>query len=715
MKPSIGEGIDRRDARQKVTGEATYAADVPVAKVAHAVILSSTIARGRVTSIDTSVAKKQPGVIAILTHDNAPRVDHKPKGKQQNERVLQLLQDDQVHYSDQPIAVVVADTLERAQHAALALQVKYKVEAAVADLVSNLGAATPPKKPLPTGPADSSRGDVTADLASAAHKLELVYTTPVQNHNPMETHATIAVWQGSDHLTLYDSTQYVYGVRGRIADIFSIPKENVRVVDHFVGGAFGSKGTPWSHVALAAMAAKVANRPVKLVVTRHQMFALTGHRPKTVQTIALGCDAHGKLAAIRHDVVSETSRFDEFVEGSAQQTRMLYACPSVATSHRIVPIDVPTPTFQRAPGESTGSYALESAMDELAYLAKIDPLELRLRNYAAKDPHENKPWSSKSLRECYKTAADKFGWHKRAMAPRSMHDGKELVGWGMATATYPARQIPNASARCRLRSDGTALVQTASHDLGTGTYTVMSQVAADALGLPVDAVTVELGDTTFPEAPISAGSMTVSSVGPAVKIACKNAIEELQKMSKPGELDGDRSAAIRAILSRSGQSELVAEGKTEHRPERDHYSCHSFGAQFCEVRVDEELGRVRVARMVGAFAGGKFLNAKTARSQLMGGMVWGIGFALEEHTVRDRRNARAMARDLADYHMPVNADVPDIDVILIDEIDPYVNDVGAKGIGEVGLTGAAAAIANAVYHATGKRIRDLPITVEKLI
>ncbi|MGE5183549.1 MAG: xanthine dehydrogenase family protein molybdopterin-binding subunit [Acidobacteriota bacterium] len=714
-KPVIGAGLDRVDAHAKVTGQATYAADVPVAKVAHAVIVSSGIARGRIAAIDVTAANKLPGVLAVITPKDAPHVDANAKHGMPNERVLQLLQDDKIEYSDQPVAVVVADTLERAQHAALAVTIRYKVESPVADLVSNLGAAMPPKHPLPTGPADTQRGDVAAGLASAAHKLELVYTTPVQNHNPMEPHATIAVWQGGDRLTLYDATQYVYGVRARLAEIFGIPRENIRVIDHFVGGAFGCKGTPWSHVALAAMAAKVVARPVKLVVTRTQMFAMVGHRPKTVQTIALGCDAHGKLTAIRHDVVSETSRFDEFVEGSAQQTRMLYACPSVATSHRIVPIDIGTPTFQRAPGESTGQFALESAIDELAYLANLDPLELRLRNYAAKDLHEDKPWSSKSLRECYKAAADKFGWARRSMAPRSMRDGKELVGWGLATATYPARQLTNASARCRLRADGTALVQTASHDLGTGTYTVMTQVAADALGLPVGAITVELGDTNLPEAPISAGSMTVSSVGPAVQLACKHAIAELGKLANPGELDGDRRAAIKAILARAGQTELVAEGKTEKRPDRDPYSCHSFGAQLAEVRVDEELGRVRVARLVGAFAAGKFLNAKTARSQLMGGMVWGIGFALEEHTVRDHRTARAVSRDLVDYHVPVNADVPMIDVILIDEVDPHVNDLGAKGIGEVGLCGITAAIANAVFHATGRRVRDLPITVDKLL
>jgi xanthine dehydrogenase YagR molybdenum-binding subunit len=607
---------------------------------------------------------------------------------------LQLLQDAEIHYGDQPIAVVVADTLEHAQAAALAIKPRYQADSAVADLVSNLGAAKPPKKPPPSGSTDSSRGDVATGLQVATTKLELVYTTPVQNHHPMETHATTAVWQGSDRLTLYDSTQHVYGVRQRIADVFGLPRSNVRVIDPFVGGAFGSKGAAWSHVALAALAAKAAGRPVKLVVTRHQMFSLTGHRPKTVQTIALGCDSHGKLTALRHDSVSETSRIDEFVEPAANQTRMLYACANVATTHRIVEIDVPTPTFQRAPGESSGQFALESAIDELAVAAKLDPLELRLRNYAERDLQENKPYSSKSLRECYTRGAEKFGWHKRDSDPRSMRDGKELIGYGMASATYPARQLPSVHVGVKIRADGSALVQCASHDLGTGTYTVMSQIAAEALDLPLHKVKFELGDTTLPEAPISAGSMTASTVGPAVYAACVEA--KRKAAASPGQDIG-----------------IEYEGKP--KPEREQYSCHAFGASFVEVRVDEELGRARVSRMIGAFACGRILNAKLAKSQLMGGLVWAIGFALEEQTVRDRRTARAVSRDLVDYHLPVNADVPAIDIVLVDEVDPHVNELGVKGLGEIGVCGATAAIANAVYHATGKRIRDLPITLDKLL
>jgi xanthine dehydrogenase YagR molybdenum-binding subunit len=472
---------------------------------------------------------------------------------------------------------------------------------------------------------------------------------------------------------------------------------------------------------------------VKLVVTRQQMFSLVGHRARTIQRVALGCDAKGKLTAVRHDVLTETSRFDDFVEASALQSRMLYACPNIATSHRAVRLDIPTPTFTRAPGKASGSFALESALDELAYAAKIDPLQLRIRNHAELDPESNKPWSSKSLLPCYAQAAKAFGWERRKPEPRSMRDGNWLVGYGMATATYPARQLPS-SARARMRADGTVLVQAGTQDIGTGTYTIMSQIAADTLGVPFEMVSFELGDTELPETPLSAGSFTTSSTGAAVKKACLALADELAKAAiadpksplhglKLGEpkladgalVAGPRRDPLAAIVTRSGKPEIVAEAKTEISPEQKNYSIHAFGADFVEVRVDEDLGTIRIARMVGAFGCGRIINAKTARSQLVGGMIWAIGHALEEHTVRDPRTGRAVTRDLADYHVPVHADVPAIDVIMIHEDDPYVNEIGAKGLGEIGITGAVAAIANAVYHATGKRVRDLPITLDKLL
>jgi xanthine dehydrogenase YagR molybdenum-binding subunit len=671
------------------------------------VIVGSTVARGQVRTVDLRDARVQAGVLAILTHENAPKLPpakHDPKSPL--DKLLQLLQDDKIWYADQPIAVVVADTLEHAQHAAALVVATYDPAPPVAELESALGDAYDPGKMGPNGEAQSTRGNFAAGLAAGRTKLTQTYTTPVENHNPMEPHATIAVWQGDAKLTLYDATQGIFGVRSKIAKTFGLDAQNVRVIDHYVGGGFGCKGTPWSHVALAALAAKAVGRPVKLVLTRQQMFSLVGHRPKTIQTITLAADPAGKLTAIRHEVVSETSRFDEFVEPSALQSRHLYSCPNVITSHKLVRLDIPTPTFQRAPGEATGTYALESAMDELAYALRIDPLELRIRNHAERDEHENKPFSSNALLECYRRAAERFGWAKRKPQPGSMRDGDALIGWGMATATYPARMSPS-SAVARMRADGTLLVQAGTQDIGTGTYTIMTQIAADAMDVPVDQVHFDLGDTVFPETPVSGGSQTAASTGSAVKAACEKLREKLTLQRKSADEPWS------AIVARSGLPEIVAEHKTEKRP--DDHSYHSHGATFAEVRIDPDTRETRVSRFVAAYAAGKILNPKTALSQFKGGIVWAIGLALQEHTVRDRRTARVVTRDLADYHVPVNADVPDIDVILVDEIDPFVNPLGVKGIGEIGITGAGAAIANAVFHATGKRIRDLPITLDKLL
>jgi xanthine dehydrogenase YagR molybdenum-binding subunit len=516
--PATGKAFDRVDARLKVTGKAPYAAEVPVANVAHAVIVESTVAKGAIAAIDTQDAERATGVLLVLTHLNAPKLPGSTKKAAPVDRVLQLLQDARVLYSGQPVAVVVADSLERAQHAAALVSVRYDTSAPMAELDAYLQSSF---KPTPSGPLtepDSRRGDADAGIAAAHKSVAATYTTPIQNHNPMEPHATIAVWQGDDRLTLYDASQGIFGVRRKLAVVFDLSPDKVRVINHYVGGGFGCKGSPWSHVALAAMAAKVAGRPVKLAVTRPQMFSVVGHRPKTIQHVALGADASGKLVGIRHDVTSETSSFDEFVEPSAVQTRMLYACPNVATSHRLVRLDIGTPTFQRAPGESTGTFALESAMDELAYALDMDPLALRLRNHADVDPESGKPWSSKSLRECYRQGAERFGWSRRDPAPRSLRDGRWLVGWGMATATYPARQSPS-SAIARARPDGTVLVQAGSQDIGTGTYTIMTQIAADACGVPYERVRFELGDTALPETPVSGGSQTASSTGSAVKMA----------------------------------------------------------------------------------------------------------------------------------------------------------------------------------------------------
>jgi xanthine dehydrogenase YagR molybdenum-binding subunit len=734
---AVGRAMPRVDAGLKVIGKATYAAETAVARVTHAVIVGATASTGSVARIDTAAALRSPGVLAVLTHENAPRLPfvHKGEGRPTSE-TLQLLQDANVRYQDQPVAVVVADTLENAFTAAPLVAIRYAPGPEPhLDLEHDApDAYTPPT--TPRGPADSNRGDFDKAFDLAPVKVDQTYRTPAQNHNPMERHATVAVWQGDDRLTLYDATQGIFMCRQTVADAFGLPHENVRVISPYLGGGFGCKGRPWSHVTLAAMAAKVVRRPVKLMITRPQMFALVGHRTPTVQRVALAAGRDGRLQAVRHDLLAETSRFDDFAEPAATTARMIYASPSCRTQHRIVRLDVPTPTFMRAPGESTGSFALESAMDELSYALALDPLDLRRRNYAEHDPESGKPFSSKSLLACYEQGAAHFGWSKRSGGVRSLRDGHKLVGWGMATATYPAGVSP-ASARARIRPDGTALVQSGSQDLGTGTYTIMAQIAADALGIPVQKVRFELGDTVLPEAPLSAGSKTAASVGPAVHrasleakrqaafLAVDDAASPLYRLS-PDDLDAADGALFAKsdparrdtyadVLRRSAKPEIAAEASTKESDDRKKYSLHSFGAQFAEVSVDEDLGEVRVTRLVGAFAGGRILNALTARSQLMGGMVWGIGFALHENTVRDHRSGRVVTRDFADYHVPTCLDVPDIDVILIEEEDRHVNEIGAKGLGEIGITGSVAAIANAVYHATGKRIRDLPITPDKLL
>jgi len=572
-------------------------------------------------------------------------------------------------------------------------------------------------------------------LATAAVKVEQTYTTPVENHNPMEPHATTAVWQG-DHLLLYDATQGVFGAKKKVAAVLGISPENVRIMSYFVGGGFGCKGSVWAHVVLAAMAARQVNRPVKLVLGRMQMFGPVGFRPETMQQVSLGATREGKLTALRHAGTSITSTFDEFIEPVAKTARMIYACPHIETSHRLVRLNVGTPTYMRAPGEASGSFALESAMDELAYALKIDPIELRLRNYAEVDPDKKLPWSSKSLRECYQQGAARFGWQKRNPTPRSMRDGDTLIGWGMATATYPTNRSP-ASAIAQIKADGTAVVRSGSQDIGTGTYTVMTQIAADALGMPIEKIQFELGDTNLPETPVSGGSQTAASVGSAVHLAGTAARSKLLQLALTDRASPLYGAAAEdviaqnsgftlknkaakaetygAILARHGLKTIEARADAKPGEEKEKYSMHSFGAQFAEVRVNPASGEVRVSRWVGAFGVGRLLNAKTANSQLIGGIVYGIGMALMEHTVMDPNRGRVVNADLAEYHVPVNADVPPIDVIFVDEHDPHVNPIGVKGIGEIGITGTAAAIANAVYHATGQRIRDLPITLDKLL
>jgi xanthine dehydrogenase YagR molybdenum-binding subunit len=735
----VGRGMDRVDGRLKVTGMAPFTAEHKLPRLAQAVMVQSTIPKGKIAAIDTAAAAGMPGVRLVLTHRNALRLP-KPKppdAKDQPPPVkLNLLQDDVVNYNGQPIAVVVADTLEQAQAAARRVKVRYApATGAQAALLDFRQAARHPHRPKdqPDRPNDSNRGNVAAGLKGAAATVDAVYTTPLENHNPMEPHATIAAWDG-DSLTLYDSTQNVSGVKKSAARTFGIAPAQVRVICPFVGGGFGSKGTAWSHVMLAALAARQAGCPVKLALERTQMFAPVGARPMTEQHVQLGAAADGALAAVRHASLSSSAVQDEFVEPCTLLTRMLYQAEHAQTSQRLAVLNLGVPTYMRAPGESSGSFALESALDELAYSLKMDPLALRLRNYAETDPDKHLPWSGKALRECYRDAAARFGWSRRNPEPRSMRAGEQLVGWGMATATYPANRQP-AKASATLLADGTAVVRSGTHDLGTGTYTVMSQVAADALGLAVDKVRFELGDTTLPEAPVSGGSMSVASVGPAVQAACRavrakaialavadrdsplygadpTAVTVTQGWLAQG--DGKRDA-VAAVIARHGGQPLQADSQSAPGDEKKQYSMHSFGAVFVEVHVDPELGTIRVPRVVGAYHVGTVLNAKTAHSQLIGGVVWGLGMGLMEASELDPPSGRVVNANLADYHVPVNADIGEIDVSVVDVPDLTFNPLGARGIGEIGIVGVAAALANAVYHATGRRVRKLPVRLDDLI
>ena len=733
-RASVGAPLDRVDGRLKVTGGARYAAEFAVPNLAHGVIITSTIAKGRVRSMDTSAAERAPGVIKVLTPMNAPRLPGAKVTSGRAMRVPTLLQDDLVRYNGQPIGVVVADTWEHAREAADLVRVTYDVEKPVLDW-----SKAPLNRPEDVHPLGGERliqrGDLSQGLAAAAVTIDHTYITPLENHNPMEVHSTIAQWNG-DSLVLYESTQGITSVRNTVARHFGLTPDKVRVVAYFTGGGFGSKGGPWSHESLSALAAREVGRPVKLVLTRRQMFGPVGGRPRTEQRVTLGASKEGVLTAIRHHSKSTTSTIEDWVEPATSQTRLLYACPNVETQYDLVRVNVGSPTFMRAPGESTGTFALKSAMDELAYALGMDPVALRLKNYAEQDPERGRPWSSKGLRECYESAAQRFGWSKRNPQPRSMRDGRWLVGWGMATATYPARRAP-AGAIARMMPDGRVWVRAGTQEIGCGTYTSMTQIAADALGVAPEQVTFELGSTDMPENPASTGSVTAASTGSAVNDVATALRQKLIQMAiadARSPLHGTVESNVRvangsltagdlvnvsetyaALLARNGGQPVEATIASRPGADAQQYSMHSFGAVFTEVRVDPDLGIVRVPRVVTAHAVGRILNAKTARSQIHGGVVWGVGMALEEETLIDPRSGRYINADLAEYHVPVNADIGEIDVAFIEQPDLHVSTVGAKGVGEIGITGVAASIANAVYHATGKRVRELPIRIEKVL
>lgn len=698
--PSIGKPLPRVDGRAKVTGAAHYAAEFNQPDQAYAVMVGSSVGLGRIAAIDSAAAARLPGVLAILTHLNAPRLPYRAHRGTTDPAVgerLHVLEDDRVRFFGQPVAVVVAETLDQAEHAAGTLRIRYEGERPAIRIDAPGAVKIVPeaaRKPGSRIQADTSRGDPDGAFRQSGARIDVTYGIARENHNPMEPHATVASWSG-DRLTLWSKSQWVRNERAEIAAIFGLPEEQVLVICPFIGGGFGTSLRTWPHVTIAALAARQVERPVKLVLTRRQMFYSTGHRPRTLQRIALAAAPDGRLTSVIHEASGETSRYEQFIEALTSPTPFLYSCPNVRTSYRLVPLDIGTPNHMRGPGEASGMFALECGMDELAVKLGMDPVELRLRNDTATDEHQGLPFSSRSLRACYGLASERFGWKRRNPRPRSMRDGRLLVGCGVATATYPVNRSP-ASARVRLLLDGTAEIETAASDMGPGTCTSMTQVAADALGIPPDRIRFRLGRSDFPATPPHGGSMTMASVGSAVHAACLAAREK-------------------AAGGPRGDQEIVAEATSAPGDERKRFSMHAFGAVFAEVAVDPDLNMIRVRRVVGAYGAGRIVNPLLARSQCTGGMVGGIGMALLEQTAVDPRDGRPVNASMADYLVPVNLDIGSLEALFVEESDPHVNPLGVKGLGEIALVGTAPAIANAVFHATGQRVREFPIRIESLL
>lgn len=733
MNAYIGTPTSRVDGRAKVTGVAKYAGEFAADRLVHGFVVEATIPRGRIARLDSSDALKVKGVVDVLTHAHRPPLaddDDAWKDDVAPEKgsPFRPLYDDMIRFNGQPIALVVAEDWETAKFAATRVRVEYDQEAFSTDLEAERGKATKVDGP------HEPRGDAAAALAMAAVRHQADYVLPTEHHNPMELYASTVVWDGDGRLTVYDKTQGVQNVHNFLCSVFGKKPDDIRVVSPYVGGAFGSGLRPQHQVVLATLAALELKRPVRVVLTRRQMYGL-GYRPMTVERVALGASPDGTLSAVMHEAVAVTSRYEDFSRNDTGWAEQLYKSPNSRLSHELVHLDVSTPCDMRAPGAASGVCALECAMDELAVALKLDPIELRLKSYSDRDQSEDLPYTSKQLRECYARGAETFGWSRRNPAPRSMRDGKELIGWGMATGVWEALQMPVA-VRIALTANGHAEISCAASDIGTGTYTIVAQVAADALGLPIENIDVKLADSTLPQAPVEGGSWMAASSAHAVLAAAEDIRQELAGLAKAmpgspvGGVDardlvlvdgtiasgGDKSRAISiADVMRYGQLERMEKQKLNQFAEDKSHARNTHSAVFAEVKVDEELGVVRVTRIVSAVAAGRILNTKTGRSQIMGGVVWGIGMALHEETVMDHRFGRIMNANIAEYHIPVNADVHDIEVIFVDEEDDRINRLGVKGLGEIGIVGVPAAIANAVYHATGKRIRRFPITLDKLL
>ncbi|RYU78157.1 xanthine dehydrogenase family protein molybdopterin-binding subunit [Hymenobacter persicinus] len=737
----IGKALNRVDGPAKVAGTAKYAAEFNVPGLAYGYIVNSPIAKGKITRIDAAEVLALPGVHRVFSHENVPMLaildrsykdDVAPGGSP-----FRPLHDAEIKFSLQPVALVVADTIELARYAASILKIEYEAAPHETDIETKRTKGFEPGRGK-TGftPPPPPRGNPDRELKNAVHSIDQEYVHGTQHHNPMEMFGTTVEYLGEGKLNVYDKTQGALNSQQYIRKVFGLSKEEARVISKYTGGGFGSGLRPQHQLFMAVLAALELKQSVRVTMTRQQMFSF-GHRPHTLQTVKLGTNADGTLAAVQHHALHETSQFEDYTENVVNWSGMLYQCANVKLGYQLAKLDVYTPQDMRAPGAATGSFALEVAMDEMAYAAGLDPLDFRIRNYADRDQNLDKPFSSKKLRECYHEGAAKFGWEKRNPAPRSMRQGNMLVGYGMAGGVWDASQ-QKAGAKVSLSADGMLTVQSATNDIGTGTYTIMTQVAAEYLGLPVEAVDFQLGDTEFPAAPVQGGSWTAASIGTAVKNACEALGEKLLKQAQkmkgsPLEdakfedvefvngqlrlrLDPGQAVVIRDIVQASGETKMEADATAApNLLKQQGYSLHAHNAVFVEVQVDEDLGTIHVTRVVNAVAAGRIINPNTARSQVLGSVVWGISMALMEETVMDHQFGRYMNHNYAEYHIPVNADIHDIDVLFVEEEDDIVNPLGVKGIGEVGLLGVAAAITNAVYHATGRRVRELPIMLDKLL
>ena len=733
---NAGQPLTRREGVLKVTGRASFAADNHPAGMLHAVMAVSGIARGRVTHLDIEAAKAHLGVVEVMTPANAPKLAVSPDEKTNPFAFrLDALQNDAVRYANQPIAVVIAETLEAAAEGVVLLRPRYEVQPARIGLDDD-DAFTPPS--IGAGAETTVvSGDIEAGLTDADQRVEATYRTAAQYHNALEPHAIVAEWTGGK-LTLHTPSQAMAMAQGRLASLFGIEPGDIMIKSPFLGGGFGSKALIAGPQVLGIMAARLVGRPVKLVLRREQMFGPVGHRGETRQRLRLGADATGSLTALDHHTLTSTSSFDDFFEPAGTLTRHLYASAALSTTHEGVRNDIGTPIFMRAPGEAAGSVALESAMDELADKCGMDPLEFRLRNYAEAEPITGRPFSSKALRECYARGAEKFGWSARPIQPRRMRDDEgHLVGWGVGTATFPALMF-QAEARAVLHANGTARVEIGAHDMGQGAWTSLAQIAAEGLGIDYAKLDIAIGSSDLPNGGITGGSAGTATAGTAIAEAAADVIRQVAELAtrdersplfgagnlgvvaRDGRLalrdDEARGEPLEAILARAGRASVEGKGSAAPDPTvQKTFAMHAHGAVFAEVKVDPDLGQIRVTRLVGAFAAGRIINPRLVRSQYYGGMIWGVSLALHEHAAIDPRSGRLMNANLGEYHIPVNADLPSLEAILVEEHDAHVNALGIKGVGEIGITGTAGAVANAVWHATGVRGRDIPITLDKLL